>query len=71
MNPRSGERVRTKAISEFAYIKKIAEYVYKLAGATAIGTYYAIKGKPAKTWPVIRFRIDALKGLLEKPGSST
>jgi hypothetical protein len=27
---------------------------------------YALKGKPAQTWPVIRFRIDALKGLLGK-----
>jgi len=63
-----GERVRTKAISQASYYKKIAEYIYKLAGATVIGGFYALKGQPAKTWPVIQFRIDALKGLLEKPG---
>jgi glycosyltransferase involved in cell wall biosynthesis len=65
-----GERVRTKAISKASYYKKVAEYVYKLAGATVIGGLYALKGKPAKTWPVIQFRIDALKGLLEKPDSA-
>ncbi|HUC80404.1 MAG TPA: glycosyltransferase [Flavisolibacter sp.] len=61
-----GEKVRTKAISEWAYVKKIIEYCYKLAGSVAIGLFYAFQGKPAKTWPVIQFRIDALKGLLEK-----
>ena len=59
-----GERVRTKAIGHLAYLKKIAEYVYKLAGSVVLGIIYALKGKPARTWPVIRFRIDALKGLL-------
>ncbi|MFN2459027.1 MAG: glycosyltransferase family 2 protein [Chitinophagaceae bacterium] len=59
-----GERVRTKAIGPFAYIKKILEYLYKLAGSVVLGILYAFKGKPAQSWPVIRFRIDALKGLM-------
>jgi len=65
-----GERVRTKAISQTAYYKKVAEYIFKLGASAVIGTFYAIKGKPAKTWPVIQFRIDALKGLLERPEAS-
>lgn len=58
-----GERSRTKAINQFAYIKKIIEYLFKLGAAIVLGLKYAIQGKPAKTWPVIQFRIDALKGL--------
>lgn len=59
-----GERVRMQAIGKGAFIKKILEYVYKLAGSVILGIGYALKGKPAQTWPVIKFRIDALKGLL-------
>ena len=58
-----GERVRTLAISRWAYVKKILEYFYKLAGAVVLGILYALKGQPAQTWPVIKFRVDALKGL--------
>lgn len=59
-----GESVRTKAIGGFAYFKKVLEYIYKLAGSMVLGLLYALKGKPAQSWPVIKFRIDALKGLL-------
>jgi len=59
-----GERVRTLSHSKWAFVKKIIEYLYKLAGAIVLGLLYALKGRPAQTWPVIRFRIDALKGLL-------
>lgn len=59
-----GERVRTRAIGSFAFFKKVAEYLYKLAGSMILGVLYALKGKPAQSWPVIKFRIDALKGLL-------
>ncbi len=61
-----GERVRMLAIGKNAFAKKIFEYGYKLAGSVALGTLYALKGKPAQSWPVIKFRIDALKGLLGK-----
>jgi glycosyltransferase involved in cell wall biosynthesis len=61
-----GERTRTKAISQKTYIKKIIEYQFKFFAAVLLGISYAIQGKPAKTWPVIQFRIDALKGLLGK-----
>lgn len=59
-----GERVRTKAISQWAFIKKFLEYLYKLAGSIILGLGYALKGKPWQSWPVIRFRVDALKGLM-------
>jgi glucosyl-dolichyl phosphate glucuronosyltransferase len=61
-----GERVRTLAIGKGAYVKKILEYLYKLAGSFVLGLWYAIKGKPVQSWPVIKFRIDALKGLVGK-----
>lgn len=65
-----GERVRTMAISKWTYVKKVVEYLYKLAGSFVLALIYAIKGKPAQSWPVVKFRIDALKGLLEKNGTS-
>ena len=60
-----GERVRTKLIGERAYRMKVLEFIYKLGGSIVLGTWYAVKGTPAKSWPVIRFRIDALKGLVQ------
>lgn len=65
-----GERVRTKAISHWSYIKKILEYLYKLAGSVVLGILYAIKGKSAQSWPVVKFRIDAIKGLIERSPSA-
>ncbi len=61
-----GEKVRMLEVSQWNYVKKIAEYFYKLAGSFVIGLYYLVKGTPAKSWPVVQFRIDALKGLLGK-----
>ena len=61
-----GERVRMKAQGKWSFIRKIIEYLYKLAGSLVLGAWYAIKGRPAQSWPVIKFRIDALKGLLGK-----
>jgi len=61
-----GERARTKAINQKAFVHKIIEYQLKLIAAVILGIKYALQGKPAKTWPIIQFRIDALKGLLGK-----
>lgn len=61
-----GERARTKAISEKAYYFKIVEYLFKLAAAILLGIKYTLQMHPAKFWPIIQFRIDALKGLLNK-----
>ena len=60
-----GESVRTKAEGQGAYYKKIGEYLYKLGGAITLGLLYTLKGKPAQALPVIRFRIDALRGLTD------
>ncbi|MEN9701193.1 MAG: hypothetical protein RIR55_508 [Bacteroidota bacterium] len=59
-----GERSRTKAISSINYFKKVFEYLLKLGAAIVLGIKYALVGTPAKTMPIIQFRIDALKGLL-------
>ena len=61
-----GERVRVLQKGKAAYCKKIAEYFYKLAGSVVLGTIYTIKGNPSQFWPVIQYRIDALKGLLNR-----
>ncbi len=59
-----GERVRTRSAGGGAFGKKVLEYCYKLAGSVVLGMGYALRGKPAQSWPVIKFRVDALKGLL-------
>ncbi len=60
-----GEKIRTKEKSTNTYYQKIFEYLIKLIAAIILGIKYAIQGNPAKTWPIIQFRIDTLKGLLE------
>jgi len=60
-----GERRRVLAISQFAYIKKNIEYLFKLGASIILGIKYMVQGHPAKAWPVIQFRIDAIKGLLD------
>lgn len=59
-----GERVRTQQQSKWHFYKKIIEYLFKLGASFVLGIYYTLQGKPAKALPVVRFRIDALKGLL-------
>lgn len=59
-----GEKTRTLAISKGAYLKKIVEYLFKLGASILLAIKYALQLTPAKSWPVIQFRIDALKGLL-------
>ena len=59
-----GEKTRTLNISTWTYIKKIIEYFFKLGAAIILGFKYLLQCQPAKTWPVIKFRIDAFKGLL-------
>lgn len=61
-----GESTRTKTIGQWEFVKKVIEYLFKLSAAIILGIKYAIQGHPAKTWPIIQFRIDALKGLLGK-----
>ena len=60
-----GEKVRMKEIGQWAYYKKIGEYLFKLGAAIILGCKYFLQGHPKKFWPIIQFRIDTLKGLLE------
>jgi glycosyltransferase involved in cell wall biosynthesis len=60
-----GDGVRTRALGKGAYRKKIVEYAIKLMAAILIGSGYALQGKPSRTLPVIRFKWDALRGLLD------
>lgn len=59
-----GERVRTLEISKTSYWLKILEYFFKLGAAFVLAVAYLLQAHPAKMKPVIKFRIDALKGLM-------
>ena len=59
-----GEKTRTSVISKTAYLIKVMEYFLKLGAAIILGFKYALQFTPSKIWPIIKFRIDALKGLL-------
>jgi glycosyltransferase involved in cell wall biosynthesis len=59
-----GEKTRTLNISKAAYLKKIIEYIFKLGASIILAIKYTLQLTPAKSWPVIKFRIDALKGLI-------
>ncbi|MCW3087904.1 MAG: glycosyl transferase family 2 [Sediminibacterium sp.] len=59
-----GERVRMKEKGSLALYKKIGEYIFKLGASFVLGIKYTLQGRPVKAGPVIRFRVDALKGLL-------
>lgn len=59
-----GEKTRTLEISKAVYLMKVLEYFLKLGAAIVLGIKYIFLGTPAKSWPVIQFRIDAIKGLL-------
>lgn len=61
-----GERRRVLEISKTTYYKKHIEYLLKLAASVILALKYTLQGHPAKAWPVIQFRIDAIKGLLNK-----
>jgi hypothetical protein len=59
-----GEKVRTRSISALTYFVKILEYVLKLGAAIVLAIKYILQATPAKAGPIIRFRIDTLRGLL-------
>jgi glycosyltransferase involved in cell wall biosynthesis len=61
-----GERVRVLQKGKWTYYKKVLEYIYKLGGSVVLGCTYVLKGHPSQFWPVIQYRIDALKGLVGK-----
>ncbi len=59
-----GERVRMKEKGGLSLYLKLMEYVFKLGASLVLGIKYTLQGTPAKAGPVIRFRIDAIKGLM-------
>ncbi|MCA6449296.1 MAG: glycosyltransferase family 2 protein [Chitinophagaceae bacterium] len=59
-----GERVRTLQKGKWTFYKKILEYLLKLGASLILAIGYTLQGKPVKALPVVRFRIDALKGLM-------
>ena len=59
-----GEKTRTLHISTWAYIQKLLEYLFKLGASILLAIKYFLQLTPAKSWPIIQFRIDALKGLM-------
>jgi GT2 family glycosyltransferase len=61
-----GEKVRTLKNSTSAYYKKIFEYLIKLGASVILGFKYLLQGHPAQFWPIIQFRIDTLKGLMDR-----
>jgi hypothetical protein len=61
-----GEKTRTLNISKGAYFKKRVEYFFKLGASILLAIKYTVQLTPAKSWPVIQFRVDALKGLIGK-----
>ena len=58
-----GERQRMSSGGRMKYYNKLAEYIFKLGASFLIGLFYIITLRPSKAWPVIQFRIDAIKGL--------
>jgi hypothetical protein len=60
-----GEKVRMQTAGRGAVSKKGVEYLFKLGASVLIGGWYLLQGKPSKSWPVIQFRIDVLKGFWE------
>jgi hypothetical protein len=61
-----GERVRMLEKGWIAFLLKIIEYFFKLGASVILAIGYWIQGASPKSWPVIQFRIDALKGLLNQ-----
>ena len=59
-----GEKQRIASEGPGGYYTKLAEYVFKLGASALIGLFYTITFRPVKAWPLIRFRIDAIKGLI-------
>lgn len=60
-----GERVRIGKKGKIAYIFKLFEYFIKFFASLILGFLYFLQGNYSKSLPVIRFRIDTIKGLIE------
>jgi len=61
-----GERVRVLAKGKPVYYKKFLEYIFKLGASYILAVKYTLQGNPSKAAPIVNFRTDAIKGLLNK-----
>lgn len=61
-----GERIRVQHKGKIATISKFIEYIFKFQAAVIIAIRYLCIGKTSAMWPLIKFRIDVLKGFLDK-----
>jgi len=59
-----GERVRIRGKGKIGFVLKMTEYLFKLGASFTLGLLYLLQGKPAKSLPIIQFRIDAIKGFI-------
>lgn len=58
-----GERQRISPGGKISYYSKLGEYIFKLGASFVIGLFYIVTLRGSKARPVIKFRIDAIKGL--------
>jgi glycosyltransferase involved in cell wall biosynthesis len=59
-----GERVRIREKGKIGFVLKMTEYLFKLGASFTLGLLYLLQGNPAKSLPIIQFRIDAIKGFI-------
>jgi glycosyltransferase involved in cell wall biosynthesis len=59
-----GERIRTMAQGRLCFAIKVAEHLLKLGPAGVRCASYLLAGKPAYCMPLIRMRMDTLRGLI-------
>jgi len=60
------ERMRTKAISQWKYVKRVISEAIKWAASIALCIGYTLMLMPRKGWKIILFRWNVTKGLIEK-----
>jgi hypothetical protein len=67
-----GPRLGLNAVDKLTPVIELSELLnsdvklFKLGAAVLLGIKYVLQSHPAKFWPIIQFRIDALKGLLNQ-----
>ena len=60
-----GERIRTRNKGKLPFIMKVLQHFVKLGPAGIRALYYMLVGKPLQCMPLIRMRLDVIRGLLQ------
>jgi glycosyltransferase involved in cell wall biosynthesis len=60
----SEESIRVKNLGNWAFLKKLLEFIFKLGGSLVIGLVFILKGHYTKAKYTIIYRYLALKGLI-------